>query len=560
MNKNLIYAVALFSSIISCKIKNLPENFGLRTKPLITAPLLDVDLTLRDVVNSQDIQPTVSVRADSVYVLSYRDTIKDILVSDYVTLKDQSFSQSYQMPNANVNTFNAATSGYNPIFTNSGELDFLVNSDQKLTKIELKSGTLNISVVSSFPENVQAVITFPDVTNNAGNSLASSFTIVKNSGLNNFSVDVAGFEIDLTKGSSTSNKLRYIIEYSVIKPAGSTSKVTASNNKITFTCGLSSLKYSYLEGYLGEINLGNITDSVVVELFKNSINGDITFSEPVVTLGIDNSAGISAGVSIDPLKVKFANRTTNNFITRNGSSSFLDTVISGAVITAPNTKATTNVNWNARNSNVQEVFKPSPFTVGYNASVILNKKSSVPVSTKNFITDQSTIVIRASVDLPMIGTVNNLSIVDTVDLDVNSTAFQNEKDFEKIEYIVFKLNTDNGFPIDAVVQAYLMDSLNVKRDSLITKDNFQILPACNVDADGKTVYPLPHVYYERKFTRQEYLDRIKYTKKLLLVGKFNSKKDGGVPQKIKIYGSDRMKFKLATDVKLNLNVSTKDSL
>lgn len=558
MKKIIVNVTLLLVSLVSCKIKNTPENFGVKTSPVLATPLLDVDLTLRDVVNSQEIQPTLSEKSDGVYVLSYRDTFPEVKISDYIKLENQKYSVSYSMPTLSsppgqdLTTFNLANMGYTYQSTESGEFDFAVTNGQKLTKIIIKSGTIDIKTTSLFPEKVQTIIEFPDVLDNNNNKLSLSFTVLPNSGTTTNTINLAGYELDLTKGTAPENKIRYIVKYSVNKPAGSTSKITTSNNSVSFDIELNNINYSYLEGYLGEITLPVISDSVVVELFKNSIEGDLEFTEPLVTIGVDNSAGINANLKISPLDVSFSKRNMKETITRNNSSSFLDTTIAGALVTAPNTTVTTNVNWTAQNSNIQKAFKPSPFTVKYNANVVLNKIGSISPSTKNFITDKSTVRVRAEVDLPLIGTINKLTITDTVKLTVNN-AFQ---DSYGIEYIKYKINTSNGFPIDCKFQAYFMDSSKVITDSLVG-DNKILLPASIVDGNGKTISTTP-VYYEKSFTKAQYDKNIKNAAYVLLYAKFNSKLDGANnPTKIKIFAEDKLKVKLSGEAKVNVNASTK---
>lgn len=458
------------------------------------------------------------------------------------------------MPANEILIYNAALQGYNAKQTIQEEVDFTVSGDQKLTKVIFKSGNIQVQSTSSFPFNSQVIIEFPDVINPSDNSkLSISFPIPANTANQVNTIQLGGYELDLTKGGTTQNRLRYNVSYSVVKPSGQTALILPGNS-VAFDVNIANMKYSYLEGYLGEIALPTISSQVQVELFKNSIEGDVEFDEPIIRVGFDNSAGIKSHIRIDPLQVDFAHNGTTEVISRNGSVSFLDTVIRGSAITDPYTIATTNITWNSQNSNIKTAFKPSPFTVNYNANLVLNKKTEISEDLLNFITDKSIVRVRAEVELPLIGKLNSLSIVDTVKIELN-TGFQESYSIDSITY---KLNTENGFPIDCKLQTYFLDENRVKRDSLITDPNLVIMPAATVGADGRVISK-SYKYYQRTFSKATYDANIKDAKYLLVVGKFNSFKNAaGVPQTIKIFSDNSIRVKLSGEVRAIIKASTKD--
>jgi hypothetical protein len=554
MKKIHYYVAALCLLAAACKLKNVPDNFGAILKPDVTLPLVDVNLTLKDVVNSQDIEPTITENADGMYVLSYIDTVLVDSVSKYVKLNNQSFSQSFSAPNTEYAKFNTLpTASYVLPVPSAQTVNFSVNNGQRLTKVNLKSGIVDIKTTSKFPYETQCIVTFPKVKKSDGTALKISFPVAKNAVNQSNTVNLSGCNLDLTNGTNQ-NKLDYEISYSVNKKTGdATTPMTAANSTITFQIGLNNLNYSYIEGFLGEITLPVVNSSVVVELFKNSIDGDINFDDPKVKLSIDNSAGISADIKVDPLMVKFANKKTTNTITRNSSTSFLDTVISGANITNPNVPITSNIEWNAANSNIETVFQPSPFNVDYKATVVLNKATTIPTALTNFITDKSLIVVRAEVELPMSGTINRLTIVDTTELNLSGLDLPSEITFDSL---MLKLNVNNGTGIDGKLQAYFLDSVYAVKDSLVKDTSLILIPAATVDAQGKVISSTRQ-YFKRAFTYKRYNDNLKYAKYIRFVARFNTAKNGGkTAQRIKLLSTNFINVKLAAEAKTRIKVTS----
>jgi len=555
MNKLLLKTCILSLFIVACKLKNAPDHFGVITNPGLAAPLVDVDLKLRDVVNSQAVIPELSERGDKVYVITYKDTVFTDTIAKYITLNNQNFSKSYQLPASEVVIYNTGVPR-NFSATSNEVLDFSVSkSDQRLTKVIFKSGSVQLKVTSKFPYVSNFSVEFPDIVNPTTNkTLLFSFTVPANSNNLTFNVDLSGYVADLTSGGTTQNKLRYTVSYDVLKQAPTGPLITAANNNITIDGSILNLKYSYLEGYLGQISLPNVNSYVQVELFKNVVKGKVAFTEPVIKINFDNSSGIKADVEVDPLKIVFANKSnTDSIITRNNSNTFLDTTIAPALITAPNTIVTTNVTWNAKNSNITTAFEPSPFNVYYNADVVLNKQVTGTPDLKNFITDKSVIRVRAEVELPIIGTLYYLTIADTVDLPSGNGLTSIDFDFDSA---TFKLNVENGFPIDCKIQAYFLDSARVIKDSLIKDFNKALLPAAIVDLDGK-ILSKSRQYYQRSFTKPVYDKNIKETRYILVVGYLHSyNSTTNLP--VKIFADNTLKVKLSGEVRAKIHASTKD--
>lgn len=557
MNKILLKTCILSILIASCKLKNTPEHLGVDIRPSLAGPLVDVNLKLKDVVDSQGNIDVLTERSDKVYLISYRDTVFSDTIAKYIRLEDQNFTESFQVPAVDL----AQYSGNLPVsktVTVNDEVDFAVsNAEQRFEAITFKSGLLKFNFDSDFPYEMSVEITFPDLRR-VGSNVALNIPITVPARGKNFtsSVDLKDFNIDLTKNGSTENKLRYILKYTLKKPAGIGEPITVLNNNFSVKGSLTSLRYSYLAGKLGEIVLNPPASSIKVELFENFVDSKISFSEPVINLNFDNSAGIDADVAIDPLLIKFAKRNNDSIIKRDNSPGFLDTVIAGPNMSNVGGTVTTHVVWNSQNSNIEFAFEPSPFDIHYKAQITLNKKKNGVAAKSNFITDKSIVRVRAEVLLPTVATLYYLTVGDTVEVSKGSNPLESI-DFN-FDSIAFKLNAENGFPLDCKLQAYFLDSAKIRRDSIFQNFNKPILPAATINADGIAIAS-SRQYYQRSFSKQKYDKDLKNCRYIYIEGRFNSATKNGTPQSVKILSDNTLRVKLSGEVKAIIKVSTKDN-
>lgn len=555
MNKILLKTCILSILIASCKLKNTPDHFGVDIRPEVAGPLVDVSLNLKDVVNSQGKIDVLSERSDNVYVITYRDTVFSDTIAKYIKLENQSFSESFQVPAADLTEYNSIPAFSKTVEVNE-EVDFAVsNSEQRFEAINFKSGLLSLNFNSDLPYEMAIEINFPDLRKTVG-GVALNILLTVPARSKNFTstVDLKGYKIDLTKNGSTENKLRYRLRYTLKKPAGTGTAITVLNNNFSVKGSLTSLKYSYLAGKLGEIVLNPPASSIKVDLFENFVSSKISFSEPVINLSFDNSAGIDADVVIDPLLLKFAKRNNVETITRNNSASLLDTVIAGPKESNVGGKVTTNVVWNSKNSNIEFAFEPSPFDINYKAQITLNKKITGVAPKSNFITDSSIVRVRAEVVLPTIATLYYLTVGDTVEMTKGNPLENVDANFDSV---AFRINTENMFPLDCKVQVYFLDSAKVAKDSIFKNFNRPILPAAAIQNGISS--SMTRQYYQRSFSKQDYDKNIKHCRWIYVEGQFNSAKTNGTPQSVKILSSNYLRVKLSGQIKAIIKASTKDN-
>ena len=146
-------------------------------------------------------------------------------------------------------------------------------------------------------------------------------------------------------------------------------------------------------------------------------------------------------------------------------------------------------------------------------SAVSNPGGPPPPNNLNFITNESAFDIGIDLILPLEGYALNMLVSDTVPFSISFG--QNEE----IDSIEFKLQMDNGFPIDISFQALFLDSNKVVTDSLFLEQTL-IMESALTDADGNVTSPTHTVNFI--LLEDERAEDIKDTDFVLFRAIFNS--------------------------------------
>ena len=98
----------------------------------------------------------------------------------------------------------------------------------------------------------------------------------------------------------------------------------------------------------------------------------------------------------------------------------------------------------------------------------------------NFVLDTSKFKVRVDIDIPMIGSMSDYLLQDTTAFNINNML----ENSDKIDWVMFKLALDNGFPVDGRVQGYFCDTNYVVVDSLFESSS-EVFASGILDSGGK---------------------------------------------------------------------------
>jgi hypothetical protein len=217
------------------------------------------------------------------------------------------------------------------------------------------------------------------------------------------------------------------------------------------------------------------------------------------------------------------------------------TVVNIAAPTNMGETATTTLELNTANTgNLNTIISPVPKYFYFEAAAQSNPTGQT--ATLNFAEDQSALRIKADLELPLEGFAYGFALKDTVEFNLGT-------DIDMIEYVMFRLIVDNGFPVQLGTQIKFMDeNYNVL---FLTFDGLEYLiqPAL-VDSNGK-VYKKTKKINDITLTEAQIalLDQVKY----LEIEGVAETLNGTSGQIVKLFDSYKI------DVKLSVQVEGKTS-
>lgn len=497
--------------------------------PSLAAPLVNSSLNLENMIAEYDNDGLVQVDANNFISLYYKSKIYTMQVEELVDLPNQVLPKSIQLD---------ATEQAALITNGSVQADrvdnfqFDTGGEAEITSMNIKSGSVQVSLSSQYQHSGTLTIILPKVK-----KVGTPFKMViplNYAGSVPLTVEQAGYlsgykmEMEALGGG---NEIEIQYELELNNSGNTVLPADAINLLISFN----DLEFSALFGYLGQHNLEIPADSIDISLFNNSIAGSFTLEDPRFNLIIHNSFGMPVGAEV----VQF------DAISNSGTIAFNGPNIPGQlVVNSPNMgqigqSVTTEIYLDRNNSNIAQVLNSKPHQIIYQMNALGNPNGQ---SSNNFATDSSKVEVEIEMELPLHGAVSELVIQDTMD-------FNFEQDIQMIEEAMFRLDIENGFPIDANVQLYFTDAHHNILDSLVV-GNTNIISSGALASNGKVSQPSHKV--TDIFMDASRIDNIRQVEKVIIRGEMSTTQNGSTP--VKIYSDYFLNVRLGAQTKLNINL------
>ncbi len=432
---------------------NVPANGGSQTR--------QIDLSGLTLINNQF---TAEITA-----LGTRGSATPVLIS----LSDEVVF-GIQTQNATISSGTAILP--DQVFAqDASNIDLALTGGEEVHKIILKHASIDYTVTSNIQEDLRVHIILPSATTNG--SPAEYTEIVSYNGGNpsTGSISLDNLEADLTTDP--------VQPYNII-PFEYEIEIVSSDNLVTFDFSndlqleftVSGIEYSYLEGYLGKMVESFDQDTLTVEdeIFDR-ISGTFELADPKVQFFYTNSFGVP---------IELALNATGYF---DGGS----TVDLGAVPQLINHPSDTNdlyitdtLKFDKNNTELENLLVlPPPREVVYSGSATTNPAEDKNIL--NFVTNNSRIDVGLEAEIPLDFSASNLSLADTLEIDVGD-----DFDWDDIAYSKIYIGIDtNWFPLDI---SFEITPYNSQTDTRGTPLVVNMLVAATVNAEGIVETPTRH--------------------------------------------------------------------
>jgi len=492
--------------------------------PDFAIPLINSSLSINDLTGFSN-STIVDTDSNGFVYLIYRSNIFSVYGFEFMPLLNQTYlSQFTPAPGDSSDLYQTGTFSR----TISTVIPFTVSGSEELDSVFLRNGILSTTLSSQLPHSGSVQIDIPDATLNGlpysrtiplDHNLGIPLQVSANDGL-------GGYRLNLT-GAGAFNQLRvnYTITFS-----NSASPLSLTDRNLYISTELNNLQMEYAFGNFGQRPLSLPGDSSRIELFNNTVFGNIAFDDPFINFEISNSFGVPVNAQLTSLNAIFSNGSTAPVTGSIPNPLPVQTPLT------PGQTASTSFYLDKNNSNISSIMDQNPRYIAFDVSALSNS----PVPTYNFISDSSQFRVDAEVKLPLKGSANGFTVIDTSDFELEN--------IEEVQKAIFRINAQNGFPADAYIQIYFADSNYIVIDSLLSDASDFIVESGLLDLDGKVILPNKKIRDE-EFDKTR-LERIYDARKLIITAIVSTQ--NAPVQQVPIYSSYTLDIRIGVRAFLNI--------
>jgi hypothetical protein len=499
MTKKYLLTVASFIAILifsDCKINPFHDLEPIGQDAEWAIPLVDTKKSFSEIIKDFDKQAFLQIAADGGLTLHY--------TGNYITKSSLDIFAQFQ----NI---------LFPILDTAMVLPFSAPNGVDIDFVDIKKGTLIWAMVSP-DEVLEVTLKIPQLSKN-GQTFTKKFNISRI--VSTDSLDLNGWRLDATSSDSI------IIIHDARRANG-----TRVNLKNSGLFSIRDFEIKFAKGYFGKEVFDAPADIINIDFFDNWKRGEVRFEDPRMTVTLDNSFGIP---------VRSVTKVAD-VISVNGSRLALKSPLTeGVDINYPKlteigqTKRTVVV-LDKNNSNIKDVISANPVSIEYDIDGLTNPDPTQRAV--GFMTDSSAFKLQVELDLPLHVSATTFEVTDTFDVNFN-------KDSE-LKTAEIKILSDNGMPIDLILQGYFLNN-NQILDSLFTSNATFILKGAPVNSIGlptgiQTQQTLVKVDSSK-------LQRIHNANKLVVKYAFSTTGNGVMP--VKLMAAQQVRLRMG--VKFNVN-------
>lgn len=435
--------------------------------PQLGTPIAYSDLSIEDIIATQDSIHNIQEDSTHFMTLIYSHQILSKSAEELLPIPNQSFNEvllesDYSLPPMPVVDTIALdrSDSYNFAFSN-GEL---------IDNIKLKTGTMIFNISSTYKHEGYIEITVPQLIKN-GNPLTFNVDINKSDGTfsDSKNFDLSGYNLQLTHPHTTDNLMAYQYKARLVNSG----KGISIGDNITVGISFNDIKFSSMDGYLGQLPLLDYQSNLELSLFKNASNLNLEMADPRLKLLISNSFGLPAKFEMYNVKTV---SDKDNVTVPVGFTPAVNPFTVEAPAVLGQTKHD-SVTFDALTSNLKEAMAITPkyFYYGIRASANPGGKVS------NYVTDTSKINVDMQVELPIYLRTALLEFTDTLNMDLGSISGITDS----IKTLLIHTSFENGMPFELRLQVFLMDQNYHMVDSLFTINDQPIIGSGLVNGQGK---------------------------------------------------------------------------
>lgn len=507
--------------------------------PQLLAPLVYGSVSMTDITELFDSIDYVGEFEDGLIYFAYNDTIASFQADTSVSLpllttyieyegSDPDFQSPLPVPVGD--TFD--------IPTRTESLDFYLDGENRIDRVLVKGGSIDIDMTSSFRHEGVMTISSDQILDVEG--IPFSTRIIIDNDMGNFVgrqvIASDGYTI-LPRQRNDSNIFTLNFDLSLIN---SGNPVTPGESAVILT-ELNDIGFYEIEGFLDPGDLLQHSGSIDIPLWED--NPDlkaVTFADPRIGIIMASSFGIPFEIDLDSV-VAIGPEGDELFLDIQGGNT-LEFLAPG--VDQKGETVVTEHQFNRTTCNIDQILAMTPSKIAYS---VKGETSTTGEDTVHYILDESKVDLVLEFLLPLDFKSSGFALTDTLEFSLGEGGV----DTSLVKNAELSITTTNELPVELQLQALFLDNNYLVLDSVFD-DNKPLLAASVVDpVTGQLVDASTETntieFPASKLGALEQVAYLQLSARVLTSG-------NGEPF-VKIYSSYSLDFKVSMLANLRINTS-----
>ncbi|MCB9187324.1 MAG: hypothetical protein H6601_11360 [Flavobacteriales bacterium] len=502
----------------------------------ILAPVIHTKLNMADLIADS----LLTSSADGGLRLKVSRPLIDLPLDSILKIPDTTIQKGFSAQFA----FNNIPPGFTlPSLSDETQYDL---GQLALKYVKVRSGQLKLKVKSVVQTELDFEYRIPLATK-FGNMFISTGSIARGSigdtATAEYVFDLRDYRIDLRGFSGTSlNTLATAFTVNT-SFSGDTVSIPIGTTYLILEYGFQNIIPDYGAGYFGQESSDSENETSELDVLNRITDGQMFLDSVNIGLHVINGVGADVRFNLDQLA---------SINTRTGSTVDLNHSIIGNTILLTRAQDVSgnaedvipyvvDFNLNNGNSNIKNFIENLPDQLGYTFGFDLNPLGNISGGNDFFYYDRPFQALM-DIDIPLRTSLNNLTLVDTVDWNLSSTGF-----IESVNSGTFTLKAINGLPLEGQVEITMMDDNLVGLGTLVAPSTIAAPP---LNAENRVISPLETIINIP--IPESLADVLPQTKKVHIKVRFNTPNQ---PDLIELYDTYGIDLKLIGNFNINFGTS-----
>ncbi len=451
----------IFIIFLSCR-KETVTNWDVD----LTGPIVSSKLNIKNFLNDT----LFSTDANGLLTLSVNRQVAYVKVDSLIKLPDTTIINQFLWPSPFPSTL---TPGQTVAFLPPTPLVFNINNGVALKYGLVRNGTLNIKFSNTVSQPLDFIYVLPGVTKNSVPfSIHETIPPGNNSLIKSYPLD--NYSFDLT-GGGTANFNTIIQNYTVSMSSSAQPAEVDFGQGAKIEISYSNIVPQYVRGYFGMQSVPVNIDTAKLDIFKNFNATNFQLSDATLDFSLINEFGAEFSGSL--YNIKSINTVNQNSVTLNTQQLAAININRAYDVNSQVNPTVKLISLNKTNSNILSFLSNLPDKIAYAGNINLNPLGNTS-GYNDFAYYNTGIKVMADISIPLKFTATQFLLQSTTPID-----FGTLKQLDNVNYGNFIIAATNGYPFDAILQAYLLDDKNTVVDSLFVPGN-NIIPKGTIDAQN----------------------------------------------------------------------------